>query len=176
MSALGNAVDFGDVQTATALAGQGFSSPTRGVFAKGENSPDVQVEYCTMATTGNWSDFGALSIVNVNHNRAGSNSVRGMNAGGYVPSPGAYTNVLEYITISTLGDMTDFGDMTVARGSGICVTSPTRMIYAGGTPPNAGLVTVDYVQIMTMGNATDFGDLSDARNTLSGVSNGHGGL
>ena len=50
------------------------------------------------------------------------------------------------------------------------------MIYAGGSPPNAGLVTVDFVEIMTKGNSTDFGDLTDARNTLAGVSNGHGGL
>ena len=177
IAATGNAVDFGDMQTATAMGGQGYASPTRGIFAKGENSPDIQIEYCTIATTGNWSDYGDLSTpADTNHNRGASNAVRGLNAGGYVPSPGAYTNTIDFLTIASIGSCIDFGDLSSIRASGICCTSPTRMIYAGGSPPNAGLVTVDFVEIMTKGNSTDFGDLTDARNTLAGVSNGHGGL
>jgi hypothetical protein len=37
---------------------------------------------------------------------------RGLFGGGY---NGAYLNVIDYVTIATTGNATDFGDLTVAR-------------------------------------------------------------
>ncbi len=66
------------------------------------------------------------------------------------------SNVIDYITIATTGNATDFGDMTDSKGSfGGCIASPTRALRMGGYP---GSDVIDYVQIATTGNAADFGD------------------
>jgi hypothetical protein len=83
-------------------------------------------------------------------------STRGLFAGG------EYNNVIEFITINTLGNGTDFGDLTESRrfaGSG---GNSTRGIFAGGgiqPSPNVTNV-IDFVTIASAGNAADFGDLS----------------
>ena len=43
---------------------------------------------------------------------------RGLFGGGYVPSPATTYNVIDYITISTLGNAIDFGDRTEAKQIG----------------------------------------------------------
>ena len=107
-----------------------------------------------------------------------SNAVRGIFAGGYLS--GGIQNAITYITMSTLGDAIDFGDITSTRGYGAGVSSPTRACFCGGGhyPSVYGLETIDYVQIATTGNAIDFGDFVDSMEPLGahGCSNGHGGL
>ena len=92
-------------------------------------------------------------------------------------SPGD-TNVITYITIATLGNSKDFGDLTVSRQTGqAAVSSPTRGVWGGGEVSPTGNDTIDYVQIMSTGNAVDFGNLVNGANFEgSGCSNGHGGL
>jgi len=36
--------------------------------------------------------------------------------GGYIASPGAYVNTMDYITIASAGDAADFGDLSAVRG------------------------------------------------------------
>ena len=62
----GNAQDFGDVDySGGARASGGFSSPTRGVFAGGADSPSNNainiIHFVTLASTGNSTDFGDIS-------------------------------------------------------------------------------------------------------------------
>ena len=98
-------------------------------------------------------------------------------AGGYGGSPAALQNVIDYITMASEGNSTDFGDLTVARSTqkrgG---NSQTRGVFCGGLDP--GLVnTMDYITIGSTGDAADFGDLSAATSQISGSeSDGHGGL
>ena len=109
----------------------------------------------------------------------GSNTgtgARGIIGGGFL-SPGN-TQVIEYITIATLGNATDFGDTVLTAGmeylSG--AADKTRgLINAGQTGPTS-YNHIEYVTILTTGNALDFGDLTVARFSACGVSNGHGGL
>ena len=107
-----------------------------------------------------------------------SNAVRGIFAGGYLS--GGVTDPITYITMSTLGDAADFGDITSTRAYGAGVSSPTRAVFCGGGhyPSVYGIETIDYVQIATTGNAIDFGDFVDSMEPLGahGCSNGHGGL
>ena len=70
----------------------------------------------------------------------------------------AVRNIMDYITIASAGNATDFGDLTVARTRGEVVNNTTRGILGGGSQTGAD-VTIDYVTIGTTGNATDFGDL-----------------
>ena len=84
-------------------------------------------------------------------------------------------NLIDYITIATLGNAIDFGDMTQARSDMAFTSSSVRIAFCGG---NAGSIvnTIDYVTIMSLGNAIDFGDLITATSAPAGLSNGHGGL
>ena len=101
---------------------------------------------------------------------------RGLFAGGQVaPSAGSYTNHIEYVTISTLGNGNTFGDLTYSnRQEGGGCASPVRAIFAGGYSPAATNV-INYVSLATQGDAVDFGDLTVAR-ACGGASNAHGGL
>jgi len=92
---------------------------------------------------------------------------RGVIAGGE-QSP--VSNIMDYITIATLGDATDFGDLTQARYGIASMYSDTRGVFACGY--NGGYYnTIDYITILTAGNATDFGDASTATYSQAGVSN-----
>ena len=79
---------------------------------------------------------------------------RGLVMGG---NPGP-TNIISYVTISTLGNTTDFGDLVLARGSNTTFSSRTRAVAAGGYAPG-NRREMDYVTISSTGNAADFGDL-----------------
>ena len=175
MAQQGNAVDFGDLTTATRLGTNSpMGSSTRGIFAGGyTNSPTAThfntIEFVTVATTGNASDFGDLTAAT--KNLAGcSNSTRGLTGGGQSPSN---TNVINFITIASTGNATDFGDRTVSVEQLTGTSDPTRGLFAGGNPFTD---VIDFVEIATTGNATDFGNLTDGRRGTAGASNGHGGL
>ena len=99
-------------------------------------------------------------------------------SGGKNPS---MTNAIDFITISTTGNGTDFGDMTYTNNrDGASGSSKTRgIIGAGGDPgasPYAKTNIINFVEIATTGNAADFGDLTIGRNHMAGCTNGHGGL
>ena len=98
------------------------------------------------------SDFYELDYTNI----PSSVGERGLFGGNSTES-----NVIQYITISTPGNSTDFGDLTVARRGLAACSSGTRGVFAGGYSPGFP-PTIDYVTIATTGNATDFGDLISA--------------
>ena len=134
------------------------------------------INFVEIMTTGNSTDFGDMTI-NRFANNSGSNATRGIIANGYQPSPAnAVQNIAEFLTISTTGNTTDFGDTTQARYSsfGSCC-SGTRMVIPGGYVAPAPVTTIDSFEIATTGNAVDFGDLATAGGPTS-TSNGHGGL
>jgi hypothetical protein len=147
-----------------------LSSITRSIHAGGDTSPAVTdvIEYATVATGGNFADFGNLTSA-----RDGlasvSNSIRGVIAGGSTTSPSiSVSNIIDYITMATTGNATDFGDLTQSRVDVVGAGSPTRGLFAGGrTPSNVN--TIDFIEIMTTGNAVDFGNLT---NTAREMNNG----
>jgi len=85
------------------------------------------------------------------------------------------TNAIEFITITTLGNGTDFGDLTSVRGGTTGMSSSTRAVFAGGRTPSE-VNTIDFVQIPSIGNAIDFGDCLATTSNAGAVTNGHGGL
>lgn len=101
-----------------------------------------------------------------------TSSSRGLFGGGYT---GSYSNVIDYVTIESAGNATDFGDLSLARSGLAACASSTRGVFGGG---NDGSVsnTIDYVTISTTGNATDFGDLTVARSYLAACSSSTRGL
>ena len=76
--------------------------------------------------------------------------------GGEVP---AASNVMDYVTIATIGNSTDFGNLTVARGNTAGIGNNTRGLCIGGYASPAYSNVMDYITIASAGNATDFGNL-----------------
>jgi len=149
---------------------------TRGVWAGGYNpssGSEDTMEYVTITTTGNATDFGNLSRVAYTQGGNGvSNGSRGVFGG--ITNNFGVANEIEYITFANTGNSTDFGDLTVARDATAGMSSGVRGVFAGGTGQSQSefFNVMDYITIASTGNATDFGDLSVGRQFNGGVSNG----
>ena len=146
----------------------------RGVFGGGAGTPTYvnNIEYITISSTGNAIDFGDMSGSVRAHAASCSSSTRGLFGGGYTATPGATTNTIDYITISSTGDAQDFGDLTVVgRGFNSSCSSATRGLFGGGRDGSTLYNIIDYVTIASQGvNAQDFGDLSSTKRRLSALS------
>ncbi len=96
---------------------------------------------------------------------------RGLIAGGYAPASPTLIDRIEYITISTLGNTADFGDLTApTRLLGACASSTRGLFGGGGTPSKTA--KIDFVTIASTGQtAGDFGNLITSRNQLCACSN-----
>ena len=111
----GNTTDFGDLTSPRNNHGA-TSSNTRGIIWGGSGAsptPNVNIiDFVTIASAGDATDFGDL-IGNTSSfaNSCTSNSIRGISAGGDTQPGNYYTNNIQYITIATTGDASDFGDM-----------------------------------------------------------------
>ena len=105
----------------------------------------------------------------------GSNTgtgVRGIVAGGNTPTT---QDKIEYVTISTFGNIQDFGDLLSANTAIAGLASNTRGIFQGGGNPNTNVI--QFITIASLGNAADFGDLSgDAAFGECGYGNGVRGV
>ena len=169
----GGASDFGDMSFEGTHKGAGIGNGVRGVFCGGYNgnSPYNQFatcQYITIATTGNSSFFGELTVA-AGTNSSVSDRTRGCITGmetGNNPST-VQTNTIDFLTTATLGNAQDFGDLTVARRcSNGCSSSTTRGLFYSGSPgPGPHRNTIDYITIQTKGNATNFGDTTEYGNT-----------
>ena len=68
-------------------------------------------------------------------------------------------NTVDYITIASTGNATDFGDLTAAKTGVASCASPTRALVGGGYNGSAEVNVIEYFTIASTGNGTDFGDL-----------------
>ena len=182
----GNATNFGDLSyyrkyiTAT-------SDATRTIFAGGQetasgtNSLVNTMEYVTTQTTGNVTDFGDLLAANyVMNSGVIASATRGIFTGGLRLNPTVYEQTIQYVTIATTGNATDFGDTLQGLVRSATCADGTTGIIAGGQKGGSGSQddnTIQKITIATTGNATDFGDLnpvnsSDANNKYASAASG----
>ena len=182
IASTGDAQDFGDL-TLARRGVAGGASPTRGVFACGSDSPTSpgnvnNIDYVTIASAGNATDFGDAQ--NVRANGAGCSNTTRMVIGGGGVSPNGYLAVMEYITISTTGNATDFGDMPqIVYSLRGCSASHIRGNFNGGAgyPNTSYLNVIQSITFTSTGNATDFGDMAQKKGGYNGTtSDSHGGL
>ena len=165
----GDATNFGDLLFTIACSQGAVNDATRGVIAGGfaaSNSNVVDtIQYITMATTGDATDFGDLTSATANMGGGVDNSVRGVVHYG----SGAGVPTIEYITIATTGDATNFGNLTQKRKESGGCNNQTRGIWGGGKDNSAEDI-IDYITIDTTGDATDFGDLTQSKQSISACS------
>lgn len=167
----GNGTNFGDL--ISAAKGRGIAAcanDTRGLAMAGQGSTTDDVQYFTIATPGNATSFGDLTHPR-EYTSAFANQTRGCCAGGDSDSGGntnSYnTNVIDYVTISTPGNATDFGNLSNSLRRLSATSNFTRGVTQGGsvgtsTGGSDARDNIDYVTIDTTGNATNFGDLLEA--------------
>ena len=91
---------------------------------------------------------------------------RGVRAGGQTPSG---TDIIDYFTISTLGNAIDFGNLSGNRFGVAPGASRTRGMFMGGATPTRQ-DTIEYITISSTGDATDFGNLSTTMATTGSSS------
>ena len=174
MATTGTAQDFGDLP-ANDIFGSGLASTTRGLIKDGSND-DNTITFVTISSTGDSVDYGDLSVSRGTHVQTAANATRGIFAGGNGPAPASPSNnEIQFVTIATLGNSIDFGDLTRSTSETNAGTSDsTRAIFMGNGPSNGD--TIDLVEISTTGDAVDFGNLTSSRTHNCACSNGHGGL
>ena len=178
----GNGTDFGDLSVARATHGAA-ASPTRGLFAGGWTvvpayTASDTIDFVTIATTGNAQDFGNLTTGRRSVS-GGSSQTRAIFMGGKSGSnpSSTKTNIVDFVTIASTGDATDFGDLTATvRDSGNTMSNSIRACKAAGYNSPATVNNIDMVTIATTGNAVDFGDTVVPVFSLTGLSDSHGGL
>ena len=174
----GNATNFGNLTAARDYL-MGCSSSTRGIFAGGQETsgpPYVTnylntIDYITIATTGNASSFGDLTVGR-NKSAACSSPTRGVFGGGF---NGGGMNNIDYITIASTGNATDFGDLARTNYDLAAFSSSTRGVWAGGSDGSTRK-QIQYITIASTGNTTNFGDLVQSQYTNGGVSSNTRGV
>ena len=164
----GNATDFGDMDVARTYPSC-CADATYGVIAQGYTGsayPNNMV-YVTIATPGNASTFGNTTGLGYNGMAGCSDATRGLFAGGYSLTTSLNVDTVEYITIATPGNSTDFGNLSNGRGYTAACSNDNYATISGGT---GNVNTMDYFTIQTPSNATDFGDLTIGRASGSSAS------
>ena len=93
-------------------------------------------------------------------------SQRGCWTAGNTPSSPNGTNMMQYVQINTLGNTSDFGDLTYSTRIGNSFSSSTRGVMSGGwAPGNTNTCKWEYA---SMGNAVAFGSLNRGDASLCG--------
>lgn len=173
IASAGNGTSFGDLATARHQAG-GSGSTTRAVFGGGDNgSPGYSannlnnIDYITIASTGNATGFGSL-IAAARGVASCSSNTRALFFGGI--TSGASTTI-QYVTIASTGNAVSFGDLSSGNYGGQA-TSNNIYGYIGFAR------VISYVTIASTGNTTSFLTLPDTTNPYPGTatSSAHGGL
>ena len=181
ISTLGNAIDFGDLTNRRAYPAS-CGSTVRGVVVGGYNNAIghgglVTTDTFLFSSSGNSIDFGNMQDGGARH---GASNMTTAIFSGTSGGSNTYANILETISIQTLGNALDFGDSTW-YGVSASASSQTRFVNVGGrdiASPYGNSNIIEFVEFSSLGNAQDFGDLGFPAGSAdnAGSSDCHGGL
>ena len=170
----GNGSDFGNLAN-NLVNCKGCASPTRGLIGGGGTPSVVSlIQGVTISSSGGVFNFGDLSLAR-NDTQCVANDVRGIICGGNTPATTtAKQNLIEFVTIASAGDASDFSDVSVPIQESSGASSPIRGIFVTGSPNSHD--HLEALEFATLGNGRRFGDLTTPRNHNCSASNCHGGL
>ena len=138
--------------------GTHISPPTGGIEERGQDFVEGMMRFNTDLNTmefynGNeWRQFTYIADI---QNSPGSRG-RAIRGGGYLVSNGA-TSLIDLISIPTLGNSVNFGELHTYRTTHGACSSSTRGIFLGGSPDND---STEYYTLASAGNGIDFGNLT----------------
>ena len=128
------------------------------------NTDTSNLEYYRGHTIG-WSQFELIDP----ELGGGTGSNTGLGTRGIISGGNGPSNVIQYITISTLGNAQDFGDLIAAKAQVASCASRTRGLISGGTP--SAVDTIQHVTIASTGDAIDAANLTNGRRAHTSFSN-----
>ena len=143
-----------------------YDNGERGVFAGGGRSQGQfcsDSRYISISTPGNSTAFGSVDARTAQTGASGRG--RGLIIGGQSGDWGSRSTYadIDYVTIATPGNVTNFGNLTASRTGAEGCSNGTRALSISGRVHSSTsgnyAQNVDYVTIATTGNAADFGDL-----------------
>ena len=159
IASTGDSTQFTALVTARRSA-SGVCNGTRAIFAGGRTPTNQAIiEYFDIASLSTPQDFGDMSRTSNVSMGPLQSQTRGLFAGGYSPN----VNSIDMITMSTLGNSADFGDLLFTPGQCGGASNAVRGIFTGDT-------SINYVTIATLGDATDFGDITNNQDYPSNAS------
>ena len=167
----GNFNDFANLGNRTTLAG-GCGDRTRGLIMGGYGANvsgyTNAIEYVTIQHLGTGQDFGDLTEAGYNQTCSMSSPTRGfVGSGIYLNPSAAQQDSIEFVTISTLGNSADFGDVAQPAWGRTSASNAVRGIYSCGYyNPSSYFNTMDFITLSTLGNSIDFGDNTLARRNV----------
>ena len=166
ISTFGNSTEFGNLNSGVSQSG-GAGNAVRAINFGG-SSPGGNVDYIqygTIATTGEWRDFGETLSSGRQTVAAVSTSTRAVATAGATGGD-TVQNILEFVEIMTTGTMEDFGDLITKRRANGAFGSPTRgVVVAGCTPTIFG--NIEFFCPQSKGNAADWGDMDRKRSPFA---------
>ena len=140
------------------------------------NTDTSNLEYYRGDTIG-WSQFELIDPEL--GGGTGSNTGLGIRAvlPGGMAAP-ARSASISFLTISTLGNTQDFGDLSAGQNANAGASSRTRGISFGGSlaSPVGRVNTIEYFTFATLGDAANFGDMTIVRAELGSTSNNVRGI
>jgi len=115
----GNSIDFGDL-TDNSTGGGSAADKTRGLIALGSNTNQTPIEtdkidYVTHATLGNATSFGLLTDGRHQQPSGCSDGIYACFGPAYDQGNSVNLNIIDRVTIQTVGNATDFGDLLSAK-------------------------------------------------------------
>ncbi len=132
------------------------------------NTDSAKLEYFRGNTIG-WTEIDAELTAPLG---GGTGSNTGVGVRGIVGAYNVNGNVIEFLTVSTLGNTQDFGDLTAGRNNpGQQVCNESTMLFMGGYTPSGWSNIIDFITVASTGDASDFGDLTQKRMQQSSVNN-----
>tara|TARA_B100001057_G_scaffold484033_1_gene561529 strand:+ start:403 stop:1593 length:1191 start_codon:yes stop_codon:yes gene_type:complete len=164
--------DFGDltIGASNKLIGGVAQDTSRGVlFNTNSYTSSGSINYLSIGgTSGNSASFGDLTVARV-QGLGLSSRTRGVYVGGNDGTSigGADTanmKTMDYVTIQTTGNATDFGDLDQFRDGPSGSSNASRGVISGHGGSGSSTNSIEYITIDTTGNGVDFGDLVIARN------------
>ena len=173
----GNTTDAGDLTQAKSDCVAASNGTNGYVFAGNilASWAELQeIDYWAIATSNNASDFGDLSTSAVdNQGGAINDATYALRYKGITSGSTWGNKYIDYITMASTSDTSDFGDMTVtgAQGLGGCEDTTRGVNWSGRYDGSNDTNVIDYVTTATTGDATDFGDVTYSGNIGDGAGN-----
>ena len=184
VNSLGNETNTGGpvLSGITTFSGQKYFIPPKGTTAeRSSNCPPGSIRFNTDTAHLEywnglvWLEFEASSVElgdQNNTNSSGGTGTRAVFMGGQKDGTGVF-DIIDYVTIATLGNAQDFGNLLASEQEANAFSSSTRGFHFGGDPADNEIETFVF---SSTGNATDFGDLTATSKTGVGLANATRGI
>ncbi len=171
----GNASDAGDMQQGLNYVGSWSGTTYGGSWGGnrgggGTGNQTNEISYIAFHTSNNASDFGDIST-NSYAGTVCASEVRAVGNLGlqYETSLTEYNNI-EYITVASTGDASDFGDLIGTYDKAACMSDGTRGEWWAGEAGGYSKTEIQSITVASTGNATDRGNTFQAYIGNGGVS------